>query len=121
MYDAHGLPRSKLYFEVLQILRIFSESIEQNVKHLEELPGRVSFETGGFFDHWIQIEREPRFQDVLPKVQEVLSFNWTKVTAVLKTSTERLRTRLDRKTEEVKGLRDGVSSRMVLVLFEGNY
>ena len=110
MYDAHGLPRSKLYFEVLQILRIFSESIEQNVKNLEELPGRVSFETGGFFYHCIEIEHDPRFHDVLPQVQEVLSFNWTKVTSLLKISTERLCTRLDRKTEEVKGLLDGVSS-----------
>ncbi|PMD39426.1 hypothetical protein L207DRAFT_583301 [Hyaloscypha variabilis F] len=108
MYDSHDLPRSKLYFEVLQVLRIFSESIEQNFKHLEELPGRVSFETGGYFDHWIDTERNPRFQEVLPKVQEVLSFNWAKVTTILNSSTERLRTRLDRKTEEVKGLRDGI-------------
>ena len=117
MYDAQDLPRSELYFEILQILRIFSESIAQNVNHLENLSEIASLAATAKFRPQHSANRQE--SEYLANAQEVIAFNWTKVKSLQKTAATSLLVRLDRKIEEIKSLRDGVSklpSKLALTL-----
>jgi hypothetical protein len=96
MFD-DDFARSRLYFTILQTLRIFGEcvrSVSADLRALDSL----------FFSDLMTI------RDPSPSHDEILAFssNWKYVTEHQKTAEDRLLRRLLDKTEEVKSLRDGV-------------
>jgi hypothetical protein len=96
MFDV-DFERSRLYFTVLQILRIFGEcirTVSADLKALDNL-----FLTRMMFSFtWLPSDDE----------RLDLSSNWKSITKHQKDAEERLLRRLLDKTEEVKSLRDGV-------------
>ncbi|KAK0640827.1 hypothetical protein B0T16DRAFT_418530 [Cercophora newfieldiana] len=93
MFDQSFL-RSKLYFTVLETLRISNASIKDTFQRWEEL-----------HEQWRQ-ELEPKtFDEVDVRAVEV---GWEAVTRTVRTRASVLQCRIARKTEEVKSLRDGL-------------
>jgi len=108
MYDSSRLQRSDLYFEMLQILRIFSGSIAQSITDLERLAGHVRYcqECGLWKFPWEELKE----QDAV----KVINFNWNKVVSMQKKAASAALHQIERKNEEIKSLRDGVSSYRIL-------
>jgi hypothetical protein len=96
MFDL-DFERSRLYFTVLQILRIFGECIRTVSMDLRAFDSLFSTRSMGF-NHWAFNPDELR---------EYAS-NWAHITKHQNDAEERLTKRLSDKTEEVKSLRDGV-------------
>lgn len=97
MFD-DDFERSKLYFTILQILRIFGEYIRTMRADLHQLDDLFVTETQDGFPLGLMSSDELR----------VMRSNWELVLKVQKDSEKRLLGRLLDKTEEVKSLRDGV-------------
>jgi hypothetical protein len=96
MFD-DDFERSKLYFTILQILRIFGEYIRTMSADLHQLDDL--FVTGPRFFPLSEMRQDER---------HVMRSNWESVLKVQKAAEKRLLDRLLDKTEEVKSLRDGV-------------
>jgi hypothetical protein len=96
--------RSRLYFTVLQILRIFGESIRTASADLKTLDSLFS-------------TRELYRSGWPPSDDELLAFssNWESITEQQKKAEETLLRRILDKTEEVKSLRDGVQDNYALL------
>ncbi|OTB16432.1 hypothetical protein K445DRAFT_58648 [Daldinia sp. EC12] len=91
MFDS-TFERSRLYFTVLQALRIFSEWIEESARELQQLKQD--------FDANIQFNMARREIDEL----------WDKVIAIHGASSKSLIDRIEKKEEEIKSFRDGLFS-----------
>lgn len=95
---------SKQYFTVLQLLRTARQQIDLNLAAWEEFCG-TSQEGQAVFIRKYFILTEKGVNEETLKSWETQQ---NKVTQHLRIQTESLRGRIDRKTEEVKSLRDGV-------------
>ena len=96
MFD-DDFERSKLYFTILQILRIFGEYIRTMSADLHQLDDLFVAGARGF-----------PLREITPDELHVMQSNWESVLKVQKAAEKRLLDRLLDKTEEVKSLRDGV-------------
>ncbi|KAE9372640.1 hypothetical protein N431DRAFT_244483 [Stipitochalara longipes BDJ] len=95
MFDL-DFDRSRLYFTVLQVLRIFGECIRAVSADLSP------------FDRLFSPSTSSSYWDVSTDELLAYSSNWKSVTKHQKDTEERLLRRLLDKTEEVKSLRDGL-------------
>jgi hypothetical protein len=101
MFD-DSFERSKLYFKVLQLLRIFSDEIRASVRDLELL--NMGNKDSATMEYLLRFLTAPLAD------MKALQDNWE---IVMKSQTEaqnRLLKRIADKAEEIKSLRDGVSS-----------
>ncbi|KAI1418322.1 hypothetical protein F5Y13DRAFT_176437 [Hypoxylon sp. FL1857] len=97
MFD-NSFELSKLYFTVLQLLRIVTEWVEESVNDLNDLRERY----GARKRFLIEIlNMDP---DDLASTEK----NWDTVITIMDSRAKRLLDRINKKTEEVKSLRDGL-------------
>jgi len=101
MFD-DSFKRSASYFTVLQMLRIFSDTIHESTTDLEAM--KVEWLKGDFPGSPPRSESS----DFGKEVKRILSSNWDTVTSHQKRIARELIDRIERKTEEAKSLRDGV-------------
>ena len=104
MFDL-DFERSRQYFTILQILRIFGEYIRT-----------VSMDLRALDSFFLRNSLELRSWDPSPDELQDFNSNWTYVTKNQKIAEERIMKRLLDKTEEVKSLRDGVMNSTTLQL-----
>lgn len=93
MYD-ETFQRSKLYFKVLQILRIFNETIEAAQEDIRTLRPRFDVAQSLL---WARGVVELKYEDPKP----LLRHNWALVEKRQDEAAKMLLTRIDRKVEEV--------------------
>jgi hypothetical protein len=93
MFD-FDFKQSRLYFTILQILRIFGECIRTLSADIKALDGLFNVRQG--------------LMPSTPKERLAFSSNWKHITKHQKDAEERLLRRLSDKTEEIESLRDGV-------------
>ncbi len=97
--------RSRVYFKTLEMLRIFGDTIRETGRDLQELdPNRLlhgSFRRAGW-----------DVRDFLeePLADKALWENWRTLSEFQVAAEQRLLRRIAEKTEEIKSLRDGVST-----------
>jgi hypothetical protein len=108
MFDNSSFSRSELYFTTLQLLRISSEWIRGGMEDLESLAEASAC-------HYISLSdghhvKKSYTDHTIHHVTNVLLQNWKNVISHQKLLCKPLLDRIERKTEEVKSLRDGVSS-----------
>ena len=96
MFDL-DFKRSKVYFTLLQVLRIFGEYIST-----------VSEDIKSLSSHFLDPDNGLTFYDPTSDEVGIIESNWKMVIQLQKNAEERLLTRLLSKTEEIKSLRDGV-------------
>jgi hypothetical protein len=91
---------SRSYFTILQLLRIFSDSIHQSVEDLRQMKNKFSykFPTGELYE--VKLLSLP--------TRQIIAANWEKVLSFQQQTGTELLSRIEKKTEEVKSLRDGV-------------
>jgi hypothetical protein len=106
MFDNDPFPRSELYFTILQLLRISADWISESLTDLESL-ARTSQR---FCEKFTKPpdERWGRQDPVTVSVCTVLKQNWENIISNQKSLAKPLLERIEKKTEEVKSLRDGV-------------
>ena len=100
MFD-DSFERSKLYFKVLQLLRIFSDEIQTSVRDLEYL--NIGETNTFIMREFLSLRRSTADTKVLQK-------NWETVMKYQTEAQDRLLNRIMDKEEEIKSLRDGVGS-----------
>lgn len=93
MFD-FDFKQSRLYFTILQILRIFGECIRTVSADIKALDGMFEVRQG--------------LMPATPKERLAFSSNWKYITKHQKDAEKRLLRRLLDKTEEIESLRDGV-------------
>jgi hypothetical protein len=91
---------SRNYFTVLQLLRIFAESIQESMNDLQEMQKEFAFK--------FPISNLSRDVQLTLAARRVLAENWKTVVALQGDIGKRLLARIDKKTAEVESLRDGV-------------
>ena len=110
MFDSStSLARSKLYFTVLQLLRMSTQWIQESVRDLELLRGY-------FVDDLSKLASDKYYVNFMTGKQgpirmaerERIEDKWAQVLLYSKSTSKRLVDRIERKAEEVKSLRDGV-------------
>jgi hypothetical protein len=108
MFDNNSFSRSELYFTILQLLRISSEWIRGGMEDLESLVEASLW----YYELPYVGNRAKRSPDdpTTSNVSRVLQQNWKNVISHQKNLCKPLLDRIEKKTEEVKSLRDGVSS-----------
>jgi hypothetical protein len=108
MFDNELFATSELYFTILQLLRIASDWIREGMEDLENLAGQSQV----FIDFHFTLARRggevPATVDVSEVVSEVIERNWENVVSHQKSLAKPLLERIEKKSEEVKSLRDGV-------------
>jgi hypothetical protein len=109
MFD-ESLNRSRLYFVVLQTLRIMGEWIGETLKDVEQQKTRWMKYRQIRKDH--NVNGKSKF--VIPDQdfaldENIIGANWEVLLSFQQNQENLLLDRLGRKTEEVKSLRDGVS------------
>jgi hypothetical protein len=95
MCDNRGLERSHLYFETLQILRVMTEWVHGSLEDLSETK------------NWWTSQRIFRPNQEFDELT-ILS-NWDVLVTRHSELARQILERVDRKTEDIKTLRDGVS------------
>ncbi|OTA53959.1 hypothetical protein K449DRAFT_389502 [Hypoxylon sp. EC38] len=97
MFD-NSFELSKLYFSVLQLLRIITEWIEESITDLRDLRERYA------------LRKRFLIQILKLGLDDISSTekNWDTVIATMELPANRLLDRINRKAEEVKSLRDGL-------------
>lgn len=98
MFD-EDFNRSARYFELLQVIRIFGERIRAVSEDIEGLSGLFLDKESGL-----------PMSDPSPDEWKDIESNWKIVLQLQKKAEERLLKRISEKTDEIKSLRDGVSS-----------
>lgn len=94
MYDDHKLTRSKDYFIVSQILRIFEDWINDSKTNLEQLR---------------KLQMDWKSYDLLPlEAQSIIDSNWDILLLHATASCENIKNLIQRKRNEIQSLRDGV-------------
>lgn len=107
MFDG-SFARSKLYFRLLQILRIFSESIKETretVTFLNPTSSDFAYDKTHFQDLIDNEATRPNAEHEL----RALESNWKIISQFYDEAEKLLLQRIATKTEEIKTLRDGVS------------
>jgi hypothetical protein len=92
---------SRFYFEVLQLLRLFSERIRETGRDLQ-----ATVRDEGFFFYnngYVELSSFDKYQS-----NEIIRRNWEIVTKRQTTAENQLLARITEKTEALKSLRDGV-------------
>lgn len=103
MFDnSSSMSLSRQYFIVLRMLQVFTEWIDDNMNLWEETRSLLIDDRHSFF--WSGYESKARKQSL----EDQLNI----ITQLLTSQTKQLKERVDRKTEEVKSLRDGVGSNL---------
>jgi hypothetical protein len=104
MFDT-SFERSRVYFKSLEMLRIFSDTIRETGRELQEMDPKLllqgSFRRAGF-DYRYFLKDDPA-------KDEALWENWETLVSFHRIAEERLLHRIAEKTEGIKSLRDGVS------------
>jgi hypothetical protein len=101
MFDDKPFPKSKLYFNMLQLTRLFIGCIEETIRDLHI--ARDRFMSNRTFE---LRKSDHNFKNDLEK----LSIEWTKRIESREPKLQVLVDRLRRKKEEIESLRDGVST-----------
>jgi hypothetical protein len=91
---------SRFYFEVLQLLRLFSERIRETGRDLQAIVRDESF---FWYDGVVELSSFDKYQS-----NEIIRRNWEIVTKKQTTAENQLLARITEKTEALKSLRDGV-------------
>ena len=101
MFDA-SFKRSRFYFEVIQLLRIFSDMIRETGRDLQTMisdPGMYNY-----------LSRHDRHDDISrERSKRILRANWDLVDAQQKAAERRLLYRITELSGDMQSLRDGVS------------
>ncbi len=109
MFDS-SFDRSRVYFKTLEMLRIFGDTIRETGRDLQELdPNRLlhgNFRRAGW-DVRDFLREEPLKDKALWR-------NWQTLSEFQVAAEQRLLRRIAEKTEEIKSLRDGVSTSVSL-------
>ncbi|KAI1468036.1 uncharacterized protein F4812DRAFT_428609 [Daldinia caldariorum] len=105
MFDS-TFDRSRLYFTVLQTLRIFSEWIQESGRELQQL--QQDFDAN--FQFSIARRDSTGSRDTPISFIEKIDETWEKVIAIHSASSKSLMDRIEKKEEEIKGFRDGLFS-----------
>lgn len=101
MFDtSSSMSLSKQYFTVLRLLQVFTEWIDDEVALWDRTRTLIISARHSFF--WSSYESKARKQSL----EDQLNI----ITQLLTAQAKQLKDRVDRKTEEVKSLRDGVGS-----------
>jgi hypothetical protein len=100
MFDNKPFPRSKLYFNMLQLTRLFINCIEETIRELH-------IAHDGFTNCLVFTPTEHR---CFKKDLEKLSIEWIKQIESQEPKLQVLVDRLRRKHEEIESLRGGVST-----------
>lgn len=95
---------SVLYFKVLQILRVFTDTVEEFKDDLQELQHRCGDPSGTLWTDGFQ-----HTYGHMDDVRKVLDHNWKVVLRRQNTASEGILKRLEKSKQEVLALRDGVS------------
>lgn len=98
---------SKQYFTVLQLLRISRQRIDDDFAGWEDLC------RSGHTEKFMRIIVD---DDLLDETWKTWETQRDQITDSLRTQTAGLKERIDRRTEEVESLRDGVRTHMYLLL-----
>ncbi|KAI0849836.1 hypothetical protein F5Y00DRAFT_261283 [Daldinia vernicosa] len=101
MYDDDKLQRSELYFSVLQLLRIFSADIKDNISQLKKAKDGAQKEFDIIVGDYTNIKD---LDSTVPFLQE----KWKSLDEKLESIENDLIRRVDRQIEDVKSLRDGL-------------
>lgn len=99
MYDP-DLSNTKLYFKVLQVLKIFSDILGAANSELNEFSSHVPVDRHRNSSH---------LKDNLDEMMLVIDHNWDVVKSYYEEESRQLLSRIARLEEELKSLRDGVS------------
>jgi hypothetical protein len=91
---------SRFYFEVLQLLRLFSERIRETGRDLQ---ATVRDENFFLYDGYVERSSFDNYQ-----CNEIIRRNWEIVTKKQTTAENQLLARITEKTEALQSLRDGV-------------
>ncbi|KAL5314955.1 hypothetical protein ACEPPN_017605 [Leptodophora sp. 'Broadleaf-Isolate-01'] len=97
MFDDNEFKRSKLYFTIQQLCRMFKRYVEETQSDLEDL-------REGFFKQWDKEKNDFEMRDDL----RYLEHYWTEVMVEPKIKLESILTRIKNKQEDVESLRDGL-------------
>ncbi|KAG0137846.1 hypothetical protein HOY82DRAFT_317623 [Tuber indicum] len=103
LFDDENFNNSKRYFWALQSLRVFSETMEETIQLLPSM-----FEK--FYILGVNMQRRENGSDIqaVPTMEE-LNREMCDIAAKHVAKFEKIRDRIERKRQEVKGLSDGVS------------
>lgn len=100
MFDDDLFSRSKTYFQMQQLCRIFGAIIEETIRDIEDFKEDTLSRVGNSYDERFQgFEREFKY----------LSNEWDKYTAGQIAKLTEVLELVQKKREQVESLRDGVS------------
>lgn len=91
-----------LYFKVLKILGLLTDSVRDSVRRLDNISGKIwhELDTDAWFERTYVYAKES---------QQIVEYNWEVVKKQKNESAERILSKLDRSTNEVKSVMSGVS------------
>jgi hypothetical protein len=106
MFDDPSLKISEHYFAVLQILRTMGEWIAESIEDIEDM--KQTWDT--WQKEWLPVWRVAGVSEEM-KIEdgETIALNWAVLASRQRNLGKKLLDKIDRTTEEVKLLRDGVS------------
>lgn len=106
MYDDEQLSQSEIYFSILQLLRVFDETITRGERDLQSLADSCCnhIEMVAQNSHKGVVEEEEEEAAAL----KIIAENWKIIVSSHKTSAGELLERINRKTEDIKSLHDGL-------------
>jgi hypothetical protein len=108
MFDDKNFARSKLYFGSIQLLRTFSDWIEESRKDFENLVNEIISRLNGIDQREEFVRRGEKGVDIKPLLSAV-----EKSAEEQKVRFQALLDRIEKKQSEINSLRDGVSSQTV--------
>ena len=103
MFDYGEFPRSKLYFRMQQLCRLFTSCIEETLRELQ-------FHDDAFLGWFENYHHRLPMNDNDVRFQEHITKKWKLAVEKQVAQLETLLERFKRKGEEVESLRDGVRS-----------
>lgn len=119
MYDdtGTGCALSESYFSILQILRIASEWVKESMDDLERLVAKIeefyffldSIEGSQFVKNDAFLRLDPAHPEEAIASIKAFKESWAKVVSYQQEIDRALQARIEKKSEEIKTLRDGVS------------
>lgn len=103
MLDNNNLDRSDQYFQILQLLRVVTRWIQESQKDLARMGKEWSWKPRFRGKHVVAAK------EVLDTDEKIVRDNWRVLISHHTTLSEELFREIDRKTEDIKSLRDGAS------------
>lgn len=107
MYDDEQLSQSETYFSILQLLRVFSQTITQGERDLQSLANTCCGSLK------IDVQDSPEGAEEKEAIKIIME-NWKMIMSSHGTHARQLRETINQKTEEFKSLRDGV--RLLIII-----